>query len=264
MTSRTRIFHAATVLLFGATALLPRPALPAGDDTPGVTALLGACQACHGGDGISEGGDVPNLAGQKPNYLVRQLEAFRSGERKSAVMAAIAGQLADADIRALALHWSQLPGARPSDGKAPAPTAIRSRMVFPAGFPEGFAVYETTVAAPDGSFIKRYANETALRALRTGQALAHGASIIVANHGSARDVTSYAAMESRAGWGAELPRLLRNGDWDYALFGADRVRRDTLNQAPCLACHKPLAGDSFVFTMKALREHATQRAPGAR
>jgi cytochrome c553 len=260
MPSRTRIFHAATALLFGATTLLPQPALPADDDTR-VAALLGACQACHGRDGVSEGNDIPNLAGQKLNYLVRQLEAFRSGERKSAVMAAIATQLLDADMRALALHWIQLPAARAADGPASASTAIRSRVVFPAGFPEGFTAYETTATAADGSFVKRYANELALRSLRDGQALAHGATIVVANHSSARDVSSYAAMESRAGWGAERPALLRNGDWDYALFGADRARRDTLNQAPCLACHKPLAADSFVFTMKALRERALQRSP---
>ena len=49
----------------------------------------------------------------------------------------------------------------------------------------------------------------------------------------------------RAGWGDTVPALLRNGDWDYALFAADGSRRDGLNQAPCLACHKPLAADSF-------------------
>ena len=260
MTSRTRLFHAATALLFGTASLLPRPALPARDDTP-VAALLGACQACHGRDGINEDPDVPNLAGQKSNYLARQLDAFRSGERKSEVMAAIAAQLADADIHALATHWSQLPAARPANAPAPAPAAILPRMVFPAGFPERFTVYETTAAAPDGSFVKRYANKVALRSLREGRSLANGAAIVVANHSSARDVTSYAAMESRAGWGAELPLLLRNGDWDYAMFGADRARRDTLNQAPCLACHKPLAADSFVFTIKALRERALLRSP---
>ena len=125
MPSRTRIFHAATALLFGATTLLPRPALPAGDDTP-VAALLGACQACHGGDGISEGADVPNLAGQKPNYLVRQLEAFRSGERKSAVMAAIAAQLADADIRALAAALE--PAARRAPGGRQSASAHRDPL----------------------------------------------------------------------------------------------------------------------------------------
>lgn len=260
MTTRIRIFHAATALLFGAATVAPRSALPAADSDSGG-ALIVACQACHGRDGLSEGPDVPNLAGQKLNYLVRQLEAFRSGERKNALMAAIAAQLTDADIGALAAHWSQLPGARSANGQAPAPAAIRSRMAFPAGFPEGFTIYQTTEAAPDGSFIRRYANEAALRSLREGRPLSNGAMIVVANLTSTHDLSSYAAMESRAGWGAGLPLLLRNGDWDYALFGADRVRRDTLNQAPCLACHKPLAADSFVFTMKALRERALQRSP---
>lgn len=261
MTSRIRIFRATTALLFGAASMLPRPAQPASETPTSAASLIGACQACHGHDGLGDSADVPNLAGQKLNYLVRQLEAFRSGERKNALMAAMAAQLTDADIRALATHWSQLPGARSADSPAPAAAAIRSRMAFPAGFPEGFTVYETTTAAPDGSFAKRYANEVALRSLREGGALAQGSAIVVANHSSMRGVTSYAAMESRAGWGTELPLLLRNGDWDYALFGADRARRDMLNQAPCLACHKPLAADSFVFTMKALRERALQRAP---
>jgi cytochrome c553 len=260
MTFRHWLVRGSLPLVIGATLL----AAHAQGTAPGTTtgsSLIAACQACHGRDGISEGADVPNLAGQKPDYLVRQLESFRSGERKNALMAAIAGQLTDAEIRALATIWSQMPGARPADRPPPAPAAIRSRMLFPAAFPEGFTLYETTDAGPDGSFVKRYANELALRSLRAGQALAHGATIVVANLASTLEVTSYAAMQSRAGWGAELPLLLRNGDWDYALFGADRVRRETLNQAPCLACHKPLASDSFVFTMKTLRERALQRAP---
>ena len=73
-------------------------------------------------------------------------------------------------------------------------------------------------------------------------------------------VLSYAAMSARAGWGTEVPLLLRNGDWDYALFDANRVRRDGLNQAQCLACHKPIAADSYVFTMKQLREAAQPQA----
>ena len=67
-----------------------------------------------------------------------------------------------------------------------------------------------------------------------------------------------AAMEARAGWGAAVPALLRNGNWDYALFDANRVRNDRLNQAPCLACHKPQAASSFVFTLPALRERAAR------
>jgi hypothetical protein len=48
--------------------------------------------------------------------------------------------------------------------------------------------------------------------------------------------------------------LLRNENWDYALFAADGKRHDELNEAQCLACHMPKAADSYVFTMKQLHE----------
>lgn len=212
---------------------------------------IAACQACHGRDGVSSADHIPNLAGQKKGYLVKQLEAFKRGERKDDLMAAIAVQLGDGDIAALAQAWSDTPvGPTPQAG----PPAIPSRMAFPAGFPQGFTLYETVDGPP---LVKRFANDTALRAVRAGQPLPHGAVIVVATYGAGGAVASYAAMASAAGWGASVPALLRNGDWDYALFGADGTRRDGVNQAPCLACHKPLAADSFVFTMKALRAAAT-------
>lgn len=218
---------------------------------------IAACQACHGRGGISSAGHIPNLAGQKKDYLVKQLEAFKRGERKDDLMAAIAAQLSDTDMGALAQAWSEAAaGAAPLAG----PPAIPSRMAFPAGFPQGFTLYETVDGPP---LVKRYANDTALRAARAGQPLPHGAVIVVANHGAGGAVVSFAGMAAAAGWGAGVPGLLRNGDWDYALFGADGTRRDSVNQAPCLACHKPLAADSFVFTMKALRA-AAAGLPAAR
>jgi hypothetical protein len=63
-------------------------------------------------------------------------------------------------------------------------------------------------------------------------------------------------MESREGWGKDIPALLRNENWDYALFTAEGQRRDQLNQAQCLACHKPIAGESYVFTLKQLQTAA--------
>jgi len=237
----------------------------AGAEEPHVAALITACQACHGTEGISVSPDIPNLAGQKKDYLVRQLQAFRSKERKNDLMEAIAGQLSDADIQALAAAWSQMPGARVA--VAPAATlSIRSRMEFPADFPQGFTLYQTVEDSQLKQVDKRYANEVAMRAAREGRALPSGAAIIGVSHALEHDaqgkptagkVLSYAAMSARAGWGTEVPQLLRNGDWDYALFDANRVRRDGLNQAQCLACHKPVAADSYVFTMKQLRE-ATQ------
>jgi hypothetical protein len=46
--------------------------------------------------------------------------------------------------------------------------------------------------------------------------------------------------------------MLRNGDWNYAIFTTDRQQRPGVNQAECLACHKPLDDKSYVFTLKEL------------
>jgi cytochrome c553 len=239
---------------------------------------LNACQACHGAAGVSESASIPNLAGQKKDYLVNQLTAFKRGERKNELMAAMAAQLSEEDMRSLASYFSALPaaGAAPAASTATATsTAIKPLMAFPAAFPQGFTLYETADIPEDALVAKRYANAAALTAARAGAALPEGAVIIVANHPArkdangallrdangrlmAGDATSFAAMESRAGWGAAVPELLRNGNWGYALFGANRTRRDAVSQAECLACHKPLARDSYVFTFKALREAASK------
>ena len=63
-------------------------------------------------------------------------------------------------------------------------------------------------------------------------------------------------MEVRTGWGASVPDLLRNGDWDYALMGPDKQTKP-INQAQCLACHKPAAEESYVFTLKELKKKAS-------
>jgi hypothetical protein len=200
---------------------------------------------------ISESAEIPNLAGQKPAYLVKQLQAFRAGTRKNDLMAAIAGQLGDDEMRALAAQWSRLPGpAASASGATGSVAAIRSRMSFPAGFPAGFTLYETVAEPGSGQVTRRYANAVAMQAAREGKALGDGAAIVVANHAVELDaaqkpvldrngapvagkVLSYAGMAVRAGWGQDVPALLRNGDWDYALFGADGARRDGLNEAPC-------------------------------
>jgi len=62
----------------------------------------------------------------------------------------------------------------------------------------------------------------------------------------------YTAMASGAGWGREVPEMLRNGDWNYAVFTTDKQHRPGVNQAECFACHKPLDSTSYVFTLKQL------------
>jgi cytochrome c553 len=64
------------------------------------------CVACHGSDGIGILPEYPNLAGQHEDYIRHALTAYRSGQRKNAVMAGMAAALTDADIRELARYYS--------------------------------------------------------------------------------------------------------------------------------------------------------------
>lgn len=66
------------------------------------------CSACHGAKGVSMIPMYPNLAGQKEQYLVLQLKAFRDGERKNMQMTPMSTGLSDADIENLAAYYASL------------------------------------------------------------------------------------------------------------------------------------------------------------
>lgn len=84
----------------------------AGDVAAGKNKAM-TCVACHGANGISQIPMYPNLAGQKEQYLVLQLNAFRGGERKNMVMAPMASGLSDSDINDLAAYFASLdPGGK--------------------------------------------------------------------------------------------------------------------------------------------------------
>ena len=247
---------------FGGRAFASQEAAPAPTSRPLLAAPapvdVAACTACHGSNGISRNPRIPNLAGQQSDYLVAQLRAFRGGTRKNDLMESVAAQLSDADIIALAHYWNSQSPAGMGDAHAAATgPAVPSRMTFPAGFPNGFTLYSSANAG--GAFSERYANAAALAAARAGRPLPDGSVIIVVNRPAAgAPPAGYAGMESRAGWGAAIPALLRNGNWDFAVFDAQKARNDRLNQAQCLACHRPQGANSHVFTMAELRAAAAR------
>ncbi|MEM7400403.1 MAG: cytochrome c [Pseudomonadota bacterium] len=79
----------------------------AGDAAAGKQKSV-TCAACHGGEGISPTGIWPNLAGQKEEYLVAQLKAYRDGTRENAQMSPMAANLSDEDIANLAAYYASL------------------------------------------------------------------------------------------------------------------------------------------------------------
>jgi cytochrome c553 len=63
------------------------------------------CSACHGADGNSVTAEWPSLAGQHPAYIVRQLEAYRDGERENVTMLPFAMTLSEQDMRDIGAYY---------------------------------------------------------------------------------------------------------------------------------------------------------------
>jgi cytochrome c553 len=247
------------------------PSAQAADAEAG-RALATPCTACHGENGVSVSPAIPNLAGQKSTYLVNQLKAFRGGTRKNDLMNAIAVQLNDQQIDNLAAFWSSLPGATGVASAIP-PHIERTRLKFPENYQRDFVHYHTISFPERGQVRKYYANKAAIGAAREGKPMPQGAYLFVEVFGAKMDdqkkpikgpdgqfvednLLFYTAMETQPGWGADFPDLLRNADWNYAVFLTDKTIRPGVNQAECLACHKPLAKDSYIFTTKPLQAKA--------
>ena len=64
------------------------------------------CGACHGATGISPAPTYPNLAGQQPAYIVKQLADFKSGARTDMMMAPMAANLSEQDMADLGAYCS--------------------------------------------------------------------------------------------------------------------------------------------------------------
>ena len=84
---------------------LINPILAAGDAEAGQ-AKSATCMGCHGLAGNSTIPNFPKLAGQGEAYIVKQLQYFKSGERKNAMMAGVALSLSDQDMEDIAAYYS--------------------------------------------------------------------------------------------------------------------------------------------------------------
>ncbi len=77
------------------------------------------CEHCHGEEGFSADGPVPNLAAMDRLAFWKQLEDFRSGKRVSPIMRTIAGVLSQRDSADLAAYYAMLPdSADPQDNRS--------------------------------------------------------------------------------------------------------------------------------------------------
>lgn len=254
------------------------PAAQAADIEAGRAKVAEVCSACHGENGVSVSDTIPNLAGQRAAYLESQLRAFKDGARKpqspanpAAIMNAMAAQLSPAQISDVAAYFASL-APQPTATKSPLmAAAVKSNLTFPEGFKDSFVKYHTINFPATKQVRYYYGNKEAVQAAKAGKPLPDGSYLIAEVFAAKLDADQkpvmgsdgfyvadkplfYTAMGTGAGWGADIPAPLRNGNWNYAVFTLDKKARPGVNQAECLGCHQPLGAVSYTFTLKELSQ----------
>jgi len=247
------------------------PIAHAADIDAGKAKVAMVCAACHGANGVSVSDTIPNLAAQRAGYLETQLKALKDGTRKNPLMSAIASQLTPDEMANVAAYFASLPGAGAAAKSAQLPNVAKTNVTFPEGYKDTFRKYHT-INFPATKQVRYYfANPAAIQAAKAGKPIPDGAVLFTEVYSAktgadgkpvagpdgffvAEKLLFYTAMATGTGWGNDVPDMLRNGNWNYAVFTLDKQHRPGVNQAECYACHKPLDKESYVFTLKQLAE----------
>jgi cytochrome c553 len=100
-----------------------------------LDAKIAYCKTCHGlsGQGFRGSFPMPRLAGQQPEYLVNQLQAFIERRRTNPVMFNVAHVLSPSMLTALAAHFRDL-DPKPLGG-APKELVAEGKKIFDEGIP---------------------------------------------------------------------------------------------------------------------------------
>jgi cytochrome c553 len=68
----------------------------------------GSCFLCHGAQGESTSEVFPRLAGQHADYVAKQLDAFKTGKRKSSAMNEMVAKLTPDEMLALGKYYEKM------------------------------------------------------------------------------------------------------------------------------------------------------------
>src|SRR5262249_3590655 len=187
----------------------------------------------------------------------------------TATMAAIAAQLSPSDMSNVAAYFASLPGASQGAKSAQLANLAKSNVTFPDDYKQSFVKYHTINFPATRQVRYYYANKAAVDAAKANKPLPAGSYLFAEVYAAKLDANKqpvmgkdgffepeklllFTAMQSGAGWGKDIPDMLRNGDWNYAIFTLEKQHRPGVNQAECFACHKPLDNVSYAFTLKQL------------
>ena len=122
-------------------------------------------------------------------------------------------------------------------------------IVFPSGYKNH--VRYATVDRPDNKTGREiYTSPESVKVVKPGEPLPHGTVITMevyrarvdetgepvkdaAGRFIKGDLTGIFVMEKQAGWGADYPDDLRNGEWEYARFTPEGQRHANADTTPC-------------------------------
>jgi cytochrome P460 len=147
------------------------------------------------------------------------------------------------------------------------------KIAFPEDYAKG--VLYTTVDRPDNKqYRELYGPAAALDAAKKGEPLPSGTVLTLVQYAAKLDaqgnpekdangrfiktdrILAYTVMEKRTGWGTEYPDNVRNGEWEYQAFKADKTPNTAANLTACFNCHKPYDKQDFVITYDKLKTAA--------
>ena len=98
---------AATILSLISLGLLAGASARAEGDPQAGQAKSVTCAACHGADGNSVNPEWPSLAGQHAGYSVRQLQAYKNGQRDNVLMIGQVMALSEQDKLDLSAFYAE-------------------------------------------------------------------------------------------------------------------------------------------------------------
>jgi cytochrome c553 len=91
------------------------------------------CVACHGADGNSMNPTWPKLAGQHEDFTSRQLQLFKSGERKGTVMPGMVAGLSEEDMENIGAYYASL---KINTGSADESLVVLGKSIYQGGSSE--------------------------------------------------------------------------------------------------------------------------------
>jgi cytochrome c553 len=114
-----------------------------------LQAKIAYCKTCHGlsGQGFRGSFPMPRLAGQQPEYLENQLQAFIERRRTNPVMFNVAHVLSPSMLTALGTHFKEL-NPKPLGG-APKELVAAGKKIYEDGVPSAEVPACTTCHGPE-------------------------------------------------------------------------------------------------------------------